>query len=102
MAAPGVASGLLYSVVRKSGSPSAWRCTWSVHWFAMFSERSRMQVEPKHLRRAPRQSRPSLWRNSMDVRYDKLLTVEDRLSQEIISGLEFEHFSAQFQKRTLG
>ena len=29
-----------------------------------------------------------LWRDSMDVKYDKLLSVEDRVSQEIVSGLE--------------
>ena len=29
-----------------------------------------------------------LWRDSMDVKYDKLLTVQDRVAQEIIDGLE--------------
>jgi serine/threonine protein kinase/TolB-like protein len=29
-----------------------------------------------------------LWRDSMDVKFDKLLTVQDRVSQEIVKGLE--------------
>jgi hypothetical protein len=29
-----------------------------------------------------------LWREAIDLKYDKLLTVQDRVSQQIIKGLE--------------
>jgi hypothetical protein len=29
-----------------------------------------------------------LWRDSIDLKYDKLLTVQDRVAQQIIKGLE--------------
>jgi TolB-like protein len=35
-----------------------------------------------------------LWQNSMDLRYEKLLTVQDRVAREIINGLEL-NLSAQ-------
>lgn len=31
-----------------------------------------------------------IWQDSMDLKYDKLLTVQDRVSQEIVSGLELK------------
>ncbi len=39
-----------------------------------------------------------LWRDSMDVKYDKLLTVQDRVSQEIVKGLELNLSPQQAQK----
>jgi TolB-like protein len=34
-----------------------------------------------------------LWQDSKDLKYDKLLTVQDRVAQQIIKGLEL-HLSA--------
>ncbi len=39
-----------------------------------------------------------LWRDSMDVKFDKLLTVQDRVSQEIVKGLELNLTPAEAQK----
>jgi TolB-like protein/Flp pilus assembly protein TadD len=39
-----------------------------------------------------------LWQDSMDVRYDKLLTVQDRLSREIVKGLELRLSAAEAQR----
>jgi serine/threonine protein kinase/tetratricopeptide (TPR) repeat protein len=38
-----------------------------------------------------------LWRDSMDVKFDKLLTVQDRVSQEIVKGLELNLTPAEAQ-----
>lgn len=38
-----------------------------------------------------------LWRDSLDVKYDKLLTVQDRVSQEIVKGLELNLSPQQAQ-----
>jgi serine/threonine protein kinase/TolB-like protein len=39
-----------------------------------------------------------LWRDSIDVKYDKLLTVQDRVSQEIVKGLELNLSSSEAQR----
>jgi len=38
-----------------------------------------------------------LWRDSIDVKFDKLLTVQDRVSQEIVKGLELNLTPAEAQ-----
>lgn len=38
-----------------------------------------------------------LWRDALDVKYDKLLTVQDRVSQEIVKGLELNLSPRQAQ-----
>jgi eukaryotic-like serine/threonine-protein kinase len=38
-----------------------------------------------------------LWQDSIDVKYDKLLTVQDRVSQEIVKGLELNLSAAEAQ-----
>jgi len=38
-----------------------------------------------------------LWRDSIDVKFDKLLTVQDRVSQEIVKGLELSLTPAEAQ-----
>jgi eukaryotic-like serine/threonine-protein kinase len=38
-----------------------------------------------------------LWRDSIDVRFDKLLTVQDRVTQEIVKGLELNLTPAEAQ-----
>jgi eukaryotic-like serine/threonine-protein kinase len=38
-----------------------------------------------------------LWQDSIDVKYDKLLTVQDRVSQEIVKGLELNLTQAEAQ-----
>jgi serine/threonine protein kinase/tetratricopeptide (TPR) repeat protein len=42
------------------------------------------------------------WRDSMDVKYDRLLTVQDRVSQEIVKGLELNLSPAEAQNLKAG
>ena len=39
-----------------------------------------------------------LWQDSIDLKYDKLLTVQDRVSQEIVKGLELNLSSTEAQR----
>jgi TolB-like protein/tetratricopeptide (TPR) repeat protein len=43
-----------------------------------------------------------IWRDSIDVKYDKLLTVQDRVSQEIVKGLELNLSQTEAQNLVPG